>query len=362
MTTEIVRTGWTQLFTQMRNPTGFLSRFFTIKPGGIYSGDKIAIDIKRFGEDVAVVVKKCTGPRLNDFDEFTTKEFVPPTYGEAFPVDVCELLNRMAGVDPYSAEGRSYSEQLIAKMVEGFMLVDDKISRAVELQASQILQTGQLSLTDENANVVYTLDFAPKVTHFPTVSTSWSDTANSTPLNDLEDLSEVIRSDGKVDSNILVFGKSALRNFLRNDDVTRVLDNRRISIGDVRPRMANSGATFYGFVWAGTYEYEMWAYPGEYKDPATGNPTKYVADDKVIMLSDLTRLDKTSARVPLPLGPDPRVASLMPGRMSSREGNFDVTPNLYATPNGKQIMGELESKPLLLPVQIDGFGCLDTEI
>ena len=54
------------------------------------------------------------------------------------------------------------------------------------------------------------------------------------------------------------------------------------------------------------------------------------------------------------------MASIMPGRMVSSEEGFDVTPNLYCTPNGKQIMGELESRPLLVPVQIDGFGCLDT--
>jgi hypothetical protein len=52
----------------------------------------------------------------------------------------------------------------------------------------------------------------------------------------------------------------------------------------------------------------------------------------------------------------------MPGRLMDTGGNIDMTPNLYCTPNGKQIMAELESRPLLIPVQIDGFGCLDTEI
>lgn len=362
MAVEIKREGWLQLFTQMRSPTGFLSRFFTIKPGGIYNGEKVAIDIERFGEDVAVAIKKCTGPNLNDIDEFTTKEFTPPSYGEAFPLNVCDLLNRMAGVDPYTAAYTDYASQLIAMMAKGFKLVDDKISRAVEQQASQILQTGQLTLTNGSGDTVYEMDYKPKATHFPTVATSWSDTATSTPLLDLQSLADVIRTDGKVDPDVLIFGKTALNNFLRNDDVKEVLDNRRIDVGAVRPEMRDSGATFYGFVWVGTYQFEMWAYPEEFKSPDTGLPVKYVADDKVIMLSSRTRLDMTSARVPLPLGPDPRVAGLMPGRMSSREGGFDVTPNVYTTPNGKQIMGELEGRPLLIPIQIDGFGCVDTQI
>ena len=172
----------------------------------------------------------------------------------------------------------------------------------------------------------------------------------------------MIRSDGKIDPDMLIMGATALNNFLDNAKVQARLDNRRISIGEIRPSMVDSGATFYDHIWVGSYRFEIWTYPDTFADPQTGNPTKYVADDKVIMLSSRTRLDMTSARVPLPIAPDPRVAGLLPGRMSSREASFDVTPNVYATPNGKQIMGELESRPLLIPVQIDGFGCLDTQI
>ncbi len=360
MAVEITREGWLGLFTQMRSPNGFLSRMFTIKPGGIYSGTKVGLDIQRFGEDVAIVIKQATGPNLNDFDEFTTKEFTPPAYGEAFPLNVNDLLNRMAGVDPFSAAGIDLASQMVARMAQGFVLIDDKIKRAVELQASQILQTGILTLTNAAGATVYTLDFKPKATHFPTVGTAW-DQASSDPLGDLESLAKVIRADGKVNPDRLVMGSTALKNFLKHADVKEFLDNRRINIGEIAPEFTDSGATFYGFVWVGAYVFEIWTYPETFNDPQTGNATDYVAADKVIMTSSRTRLDMTAARVPLPLGPDPRVAGLLPGRLSSRTANFDVTPNVYATPNGKQIMGELESRPLLIPVQIDGFGCIDTQ-
>lgn len=360
MTVEIKREGWLQLFSQMRSPNPFLSRMFTIKPGGIYNGEKVAIDIERFGEDVAIAIKKCTGPNLNDISEFTTKEFTPPAYGEAFPLDVCDLLNRMAGVDPYTAAYTEYAGQMVAMMAKGFTQIDDKIKRAVELQASQILQTGILTLTNSAGDTVYELDFKPKATHFPTVGVDW-DNAAADPLGDLESLCEVISIDGKVDPDRVVMGDVSLRNFLDNTKVQAALDNNRYEVGSIAPEFKDSGAVFYGFVWAGSYRLEIWAYKDTFKDPQTGLPKKYVESDKVIVLSSRTRLDMTSARVPLPLGPDPRVAGLLPGRMSSREESFDVTPNVYSTPNGKQIMGELESRPLLIPVQIDGFGCLDTQ-
>ena len=360
MPIELSRAGWLQLFVQRRSPNGFLSRLFVIRPGGVFNGKKVAIDIQRFGEQVALVVKQGTGPRLNDLDIFTTKEFEPPSYGEAVPFDVNDLLDRMAGVDPYTAAYEDYAAQLIAYMINGFSLIDDKIKRGIELQAAQILQTGKLQLTDETGAVLYELDFSPKVSHFPTVSVSWS--GGGDKLGDLEALAKVIRQDGKVNPNRLIMGETALKYFINDATVKEQLDNRKVDIGEIAPEFADSGATFYGFVWIGNYRFEIWSYPDTYEDPQTGLPVLYIEPDKVVMLSDRTRLDKASARVPLPLGPDPRVAQFLPGRVSSRSEGVDVTPNVYCTPNGKQIMGELESRTLLIPVQIDGYGCLDTQL
>ena len=352
--------GWIRFFTEARKPNMFLSRHFTVKPGGIYNGDKVAIDIERMDEEVAIVISKCTGPNLNDVDIFTTKEFEPPTYGEAIPLNVCDLINRQLGENPFDAANTGYMSKLIAMMVRGFAGIDNKINRAIELQASQILQTGMLSLTDGNGAVRYDLDFTPKTSHFPTVGTSWS-AVGAVPLQDLDSLAQQIRADSGINPDKLIFGAIALRNFLANQEVKDQLDNRRMEVAEVAPRFADSGATFYGHVWVGTTRMEMWAYPETFKSPQTGLPVKYVADDKVIMMSTKTRFDKASARVPTPI-PDPRVSFLSPGRLSSMGEGFDVTPNVYVSANGKQVSGELESRTLLIPVQIDGYGCIDTEI
>ena len=119
----------------------------------------------------------------------------------------------------------------------------------------------------------------------------------------------------------------------------------------MNPRFERSGATLYGYVWAGAYRFEIWTYPETYEDPQTSAVTEFVDANNVIMLSDGARMDRVSARVPLPLGPDPRVANLLPGNLStSGEDGFDLTPNLYCTPNGKQIVGELDTRTLLIPV------------
>lgn len=354
-------TGWMRAFEQMRTPTDFLQAFFVMRPENAYNGKKIEIDIQRFEENVAVAIKAGTESNLNDMDLVTGKEFTPPAYGEAIPCDVNDLLERSVGVDPYTDASNGYMGKLVRKLTQAYTIIVAMITRGVEIQASQILQTGKLVLTGYDGDTRYEIDFKPKATHFPTVSTAWS-AAGADPLSDLQALIDVIRTDGKVNANQVIMGAGALRNFLQNDLVKEALDNRRIDIGAIRPRLDGRGASFYGFVWVGAYMIEIWTYPEEFTSAETGLPVKYVDDDKVIVLSDQTRLDYTTARVPLPLGPDPRVASIMPGRLLNVGANLDMTPNLYCTPNGKQVMAEVESRPLLVPVQIDGFGCIKTEL
>lgn len=362
MAVTLPRQGWINAYTELRRPMRFLSRFFVVPNGGIYNGDKVTIDIERYGEEVAVAIKKCTGPNLNDISLFTTKEFTPPAYGEAFPLDVCELLNRMIGLNPYESAYIDYATDLMARIMKGFMLIGDKIDRAVELQASQVLQTGMLDLTDADGDTTFELDFKPKATHFPTVSIAWATIATATPLLDLESLAEIIRADGKIDPDTVIMDSLSFNNFIRTTEVKELADNRRIEIGSINPRFANSGATFKGVWWIGDYNMSIWTYPETYTDPQTGNATKFIQPNKVVMLSSSTRLDLVSARVPGPIAMDPRVDGLMPDRIMSRENGFDVTPNAYASTNGKQFMGELESRPLCIPVQIDGFGCLTTTV
>jgi hypothetical protein len=360
MTVQITKEGWLPLFTQRRAPNGFLQRMFTAKANSTYSGKKVAIDIRRFGEQIAVAVEHGAGPRLNDLDVFTTKEFEPPAFYEAVPFDVLMLLDRMAGDDPYSAAYKSDAAQLVSYMIDGFSLMSDKIARTIELQAAQILQTGTVTLINSDGDTMYTINFFPKASHFPTVGVSWT-AGGGDPLGDLESLARQIRADGKIQPNRLIMGSAALSNFLQNAQVKEALDSRRGVLGDMNPRFDNSGATFYGNVWVGAYKFEIWTYPETYEHPQTSAVTDFVGVDNVIMLSDGARLDRASARVPLPLGPDPRVSGLLPGRLNAGgENGFDLTPNVYATPNGKQIMAELETRTLLIPVDIDSFGTIDT--
>jgi hypothetical protein len=344
-------------FSDRRAPNQFLSRFFKLDRRNIFRGEEVEIDIRRNNRKIAVPA--IHGTNLNDKSAFTSKKFKPPKYAEGIPFNSADLVKRTFGVDPYSDAYIDYGIQLRDALIDGAVEINDMLIRSVELQASQVLQTGTLSLKDTSGVTQYTLDFKPKGSHFPTAGVAW-DQAGADPLADIGALVAEVRNDGKVDATDLIMGSRALSDFLRNDTVQKLLDNRRIDIGMISFSPANSGAYYAGNIVVDGYRLRIWGYNEVYDDPETDVITNYLGQDKVIVVSEMSRFDMACAKVPGAIVPDDRLSRFLPGRLSSTELGFDVTPNVYTSTNNKQLIMELESRPVCIPTGIDQYGCLTT--
>lgn len=360
MATALFRKNMIAAYREMREPGGFLASFFKIRPGNISDTETVSIDIERSGEEISPVVNTCEGPTWNTDDQFTTKEFTPPTLNEGMPFDCRSLLARMAGTTEYAAADLSFQAQLVMKIMNGMAKLDAKIMRNIDWQASQILQTGLLALVDEDGVANYNIDFKPKSTHFFAAGIAWN-VGGSDPLADIEALADLIRNDGKRNANICIMGDVTFNAFSRNAIVQAHFDNRRMDFGAVRPDSRGEDAKFQGFVHIGAYNFEIWTYTGRGVIPGGSTNTNFVSPDSCIVLADSGRLDTVFAGVPTPTTTDPRFADVLPGRISVPSAT-DVSPNIYSTPNGKQTILELESRPLCIPTAIDSFGRIDSGV
>lgn len=332
---------------------------FRSPPKNFHDTEKVEVDIVRDDEDVAIVVQDLTaGGRMNESSLYTNKGFVPPIFKEQGAVHAYDTIKRRPGVDPYNDP--SFAAAAIEEAFTIFHKLDRKIRRSVELMASQVLQTGVLTLTDEAGNVLYTLDFQPKATHIATVGTTWAlDGTTGDPLSDLSALGDVVRRDGKHVPTDLDFGKSAWQRFTANAKVQKLLDNRRMEIGQIRPQARGQGASYRGNIWIDHYEYRLWMYDGWYKHPQTGLPTTYIHDDKVIMTCETGRLDLSYGSIPRIRGPQSEALPFLPRRMSSGDRGLDLTTNAWFTPDGENLMVSAGTRPLTIPTAIDTFACLD---
>lgn len=353
--------GWLGGFKAVAGLQPFLTSFFTFRPENIKRGETVAYDVEREGRPVAVAVKRYRDGNKNDFTLFTNKELTPASYNEEAPLNMASLnQTRPFGEDPFTASSSiSYTASMVAYITKVFAMLLDMIRRGVEIQASQILQTGQLSLTDKNGVAEFDLDFFPKATHFPTVGTLWS-VGGADPLADIRSLADVIVADGRVTPSILIFGSQAWSEFSQNAIVTANLDNRRVNEGTINPGMASRGGVFKGTFATGVYNFEMWLYNGSFDEPNGGANTFYVDAEKVIMLSPETRLITAALEVVDPLPPNPQTAFMQPPQLDNFSEGYSVKPKVYPTANGDAIIANLKSNILLIPVGIDEFGCLST--
>lgn len=359
MATELFRKNLLTAYKEVRKPDMFLASLFQVRPGNIKDTETVAIDVERDDEEISPVVHIAEGPTINKASIFTTKEFTPPTIQEMMPFDVRELLKRSAGVDEYSAAGVSFQAQLVQRLLSGMDKLESKIRRNREWQASQLLQDpANFALKDKDGNDVYTIDFKPKGTHFFAAGTAWS--GAGTPIADIDTACNLIRVDSGFDADMAIMGDTSFNAFVKNTEVLQHYDNRRIDMGNIRPELKNSGGKLQGIAHIGNYEVEIWTYNGRGIPPG-GSKIKFVDATSCIVLSKAARLDTVFAGVPVPVDRDPRFEGILPDRVSIPMG-VDLAPNIWATPNGKQINLEIESRPLLIPTAIDSFAKIATGV
>lgn len=338
----------------------FLSGFFQSPPRNFHETEIVELDVIREDEEVAVAIQDLSvSPRENEANKYTNKAFTPPIFDEAGTITAFDMIKRQPGVDPF--QNPIYLANAAEESFRIFRRLERKIRRAVELMASQVLQTGALTLIDSNGATLYSLNFMPKATHMATVATAWAtDGSTGNPLADLAALARVVRRNGKSRPNKLVFGASAMQRFLANASVQKLLFTNQHSLGmaELTPQPRGEGATFMGFVWVENYRFEIWLYDATYKHPQTGTVTPFIGDDNVIMLGD-GRLDLSYGAIPMIRRPESQALAFLPPRMSDSGRGLDLTVNAWFTPDGKHLKVSAGTRPLTIPTAIDTFARLD---
>ena len=186
-------------------------------------------------------------------------------------------------------------------------------------------------------------------------------------MTDLETLLDLIRDNGKVQPDILIFGKTAFQNLLRTTEFQALLDNRRIDQGMISLlEERGNGGQYRGLLEIGNYQVRVWTYNDTYDDPQTGNPTEYMDAGKIIAMSSQAHLDATFGMIPH-LGQALGASNGfnlpgLTGRVSMSDKDFDMFSHVWLDPAGFNAFVGLGSRPLMVPTAIDTFACLDTQL
>lgn len=348
------------LYTEDQTPTSAFTSMFRVDSDSFHNSEKVEWDVLRSGRKIAPVLRSLAdGSTRNVSDLFTNKEVTPTVISEEFDLYASDLLSREPG-DTTNLDARSQGK-LMRRFAREARLVRDKITRTIELMGVQIHIDGTISLKDDQNNASFVLDYGMKATHKITVGTAWSNAASDI-LGDLESACEVVQIDSKLMPDQLWLSSVDWASIKKNTAITSLMDNRRISIGelpDSATKMVEGGAQFKGTLKVGNYELGVYTYPAFYED-IDGTVTKYIPDNKSIVKASAGVMRATYGNIPFIGGPDPSVASMMPGRISDTDTRTDVHLNVWRTPDRRTLKGSAASRPLLIPQAIDSFATLTT--
>jgi hypothetical protein len=354
-----------EAYVQEITPVPYLTGLFQSPPRNYFDSEMIQLDVFRDTEEIAIVLPDLSsGTRENELGGWSDKGFTPPVFDESATLTAYNMIKRQPGQNIFEDPDVATNATLQAFRI--MRLLEAKIRRAVELQCAQVLQTGQVNLTDKAGRPLFTLDYQPRSAHFPTAGTAWSTASSggSIPfkVTDLESLADQIATNGQRTPARAIFGKRAWADFFGDEGVRKLFDNRRISLGDISPQPVQQlgGAIRKGTMSVGSYELELFVYNGAYTDPQTSTRKTYVDQDSVIIVAEGARLDLAFGAIPQLRAPSQPALGFLPPRFSDGAQRFDLTINAYFTEDGRHLKFSCGTRPLAIPTAIDSFGCLKT--
>ena len=342
------------------NRMGFLSTFFVTGPDAFTDADTINLDVVMSGEEIAPAIQDLTTSAITLVeDKFENREIPFPVYALDSPVTVHQLMKRQPGETAIITERVNWLGRLARLLIPKFALMTGMIRRSMEYQAAQVLQTGKITLTDENGNPTYLLNLKPKDTHFPEATIPWGEEGYD-PMKDIDPLADVIRNDGQCDVTNLIFEPSAWHDFIRHPWVQEHIKQDGLGLGALDPKIIGKGAKRMGWIDYGANRFDLYIYDGLYTEFGSTQIKKFMLPGTVLLLPATADLDfrRYFGGIPNIIG-DPISEELFGGPIQI-EGEYDFLPRIYADQKRNTYVGEVKSRPLLLPVSIDRFECLYT--
>lgn len=345
-------------YIENASPTQFLTSFFSIPAaGGIHNQDEVEYD-SQVEDDFAAVPVDNSGSdyNLNDFSGFNREKVEPPVYKEGIEIPVSKLAKLQPGQSIYDnvdfqMNGADLVGQSISKL-------QNKIRRAQEIQAAQILTTGQLDILAASGVSKYTLDFGLPDGNFFNATTAWSTTASADPKADIKaacalvpNATDCIMDSASFDAAIKV--TSFKDNFIYPQAGT--------GLGFIRPGSPQSpfGTMFMGQLIVGGQKLNMWIYDEGVKLYPTATSKTAFLVKKCIVLNN-SRRDATFGSIPSFVNAAGAQRALnLPTRFTNRAQMFDMTVNSYILRNETLFLG-VGTRPLLIPRTKNGFACIST--
>jgi hypothetical protein len=279
------------VYQERIRPKNFLRSFF---PSVFAPTKEVSIEVERGFEKVAVDVVRGSEGNANRFSKSTEKIFVPPFWREYFNATDLDLYDRVLG-----SQGTDNSQlftTLLNTVADRIGLLQDKIERAKEIQCSEVLQTGIVTMTNGD-----NIDFKRKAASIVDLGSAGGYfAANSNIFTQLKNACEFIRTKGKCAdfTFIAIFGATAFEDMMANTVFLNRQNLFSLSLDQIMPpQIGVAGGAYHGTLSCGPYRVQVWTYPDFY-DNTSDVSTPYIDNKNVVVLPPKPRFKFAHCLVP----------------------------------------------------------------
>lgn len=318
-----------------RNPNNFLTAmgFPRLR---VEASTSIQFDVVKGGRTVGAYVGPTEEAIPIDRAAFNTKTLTPPLLAFSRSITGKDLADRTPGRNAFeSGDGAS---ELRAQDYDDLLNI---ISRAEELQASQAIVSGQITLKDIKGQTIGSvIDFGATAAMRPAALTGtarWGQSA-SDPMGNLRDLAELVSTHGDIVADFVVMRTSLFNTFIADTNVKAQLDTWRGPVTDqLAVRAMGIGAKYRGNIDG----MEIYTYDGAYKIPGSNTLEYYVPANKVIVGASQSEGTRYYGQI-----------------MSAEAGGLVTTDRFLDTiieQNPDSIIVRAQAAPLLVPKRVDAF-------
>lgn len=310
-------------------------RFFTnVKT---FPTKRVDIDIVKGNRKMAAFIHPMVGGEIVQAEGYETKSYAPPLINPATISTADQLLERLPGEDMYS--GKTPADRAAEKLIEEYNQLNDMTTRREEWMAAQVLTTGQLKVKGKGVDEVIDFGLTNKITLENTKK--WGASAADIWGN-LKDWKQQVSRNGFANANMVIMGKAAADAFMADATVAKLLDNRRIEIGAIKPEEMEGGLTYYGHL--NLPGVDIYGYDEVYLDDETGKTKPLIPDNVVLMIPSAASFMRAYG-----------LCTYLDDAGAWHRAETDRLLRTYVEHRPDRRFIELQTHPLLIPDKIDSW-------
>ena len=310
-------------------------RFFTnVKT---FPTKRVDIDIVKGNRKMAAFIHPMVGGEIVQAEGYETKSYAPPLINPATISTADQLLERLPGEDMYS--GKAPADRAAEKLIEEYNQLNDMTTRREEWMAAQVLTTGQLKVKGKGVDEVIDFGLTNKITLES--NKKWGASAADIWGN-LKDWKQQVSRNGFANANMVIMGKAAADAFMADATVAKLLDNRRIEIGAIKPEEMEGGLTYYGHL--NLPGVDIYGYDEVYLDDETGETKPLIPDNVVLMIPSAASFMRAYG-----------LCTYLDDAGAWHRAETDRLLRTYVEHRPDRRFIELQTHPLLIPDKIDSW-------